>query len=133
MISPLKQEAALLRDIGHPARLKILCLLMRKERECVCRMLDEVAVPQPTLSRHLAILRAQGVIEDEREGAMVFYRIIDPRIPGLLKALGLPCAVRVEGANRRNKQRHINHKGTKSTEEGKGGQRRDYPAGHPAA
>ncbi len=94
MISPLKQEAALLRDIGHPARLKILCLLMRKERECVCRMLDEVAVPQPTLSRHLAILRAQGVIEDEREGAMVLYRIVDSRIPGLLKALGLPCAVK---------------------------------------
>ncbi len=103
MIAPLKKEAALLRDIGHPARLQILCLLMRKKRECVCRMLDEVAVPQPTLSRHLAILRAHGVIEDEREGTMVYYSIVDPRIQGLLKALGLPCAVKAEGANRGNK------------------------------
>ncbi len=92
MIPTLKREAAFLRDIGHPARLKILCLLMRRGRECVCRMLEEVGVPQPTLSRHLSILRAQGVIEDEREGAMVFYRIVDPRIPALLCALGLPCA-----------------------------------------
>jgi len=111
MIAPLKQEAALLRDIGHPARLKILCLLMRRKRECVCHMMEEVAVPQPTLSRHLAILRAHGVIEDEREGTMVFYSIVDPRIPGLLKALGLPCAVKAEGANRGDKKRYIHHKG----------------------
>lgn len=92
MIAPLKQEAALLRDIGHPARLRILCLLMRRKKECVCRMMGEVNVPQPTLSRHLAVLRNCGAIEDERDGAMVFYRIADPRIPRLMKAMGLPCA-----------------------------------------
>lgn len=110
MISPLKREAALLRDIGHPARLKILCLLMRRNRECVCHMMEEVAVPQPTLSRHLAILRAHGVIEDEREGTMVFYRIVDPRIPGLMKALGLPCAAKAVLAKKSNARR-ISRKG----------------------
>jgi ArsR family transcriptional regulator len=87
----LKEPARLFADLGHPIRVKVLCLLAREGRQCVCRMLPEVGVPQPTLSRHLAILRGHGYIEDMREGTMVFYRIADPRVNKLLAAAGLPC------------------------------------------
>jgi len=92
MSDALKENARLFRDLGHPVRLRILCLLLREGRQCVCRMLPELKIPQPTLSRHLAVLRGHGYIEDDREGAMVFYRVADPRIRKALAAAGLPCA-----------------------------------------
>lgn len=87
----LKEPARLFADLGHPMRLRILCILSREGRQCVCRMLEEVGVPQPTLSRHLGVLRGHGYIEDEREGTLVFYRIADARIRDLLAGAGLPC------------------------------------------
>ncbi|MEJ2368664.1 MAG: helix-turn-helix domain-containing protein [Acidobacteriota bacterium] len=92
MQDALKEQARFFRDLGHPIRLRILCLLLREGRQCVCRMLPELDVPQPTLSRHLAVLRGHGYIEDEREGAMVFYRVSDSRMRTILAAAGLPCA-----------------------------------------
>ena len=91
MADPLKVQARQFRDLGHPVRLQILCLLLREGRQCVCRMQDEVRVPQPTLSRHLTVLRDHGLIEDEREGTMVFYRVADSRIREIFRAAGLPC------------------------------------------
>jgi len=88
----MKERARLFLDLGHPIRLKILCILARERRQCVCRMLPEVGVPQPTLSRHLALLKSHGLIEDEREGAMVFYAIRDKRALEVMRAAGLPCA-----------------------------------------
>lgn len=84
-----RQVSRLFRCLGHPLRLRILSLLCREGRQCVCRMLPELQVPQPTLSRHLALLRDHGLIEDEREGTMVFYRIADPGVPEILRSAGL--------------------------------------------
>ena len=95
MADLLKVHARQFRDLGHPVRLQILCLLLREGRQCVCRMLDEVRIPQPTLSRHLAVLRDHGLLEDERVGTMVFYRVSDPRVRKIFKAAGLPCGCAV--------------------------------------
>ncbi len=92
MADLLKEKASWFRDLGHPVRLRILCILAREKRQCVCRMLPELGVPQPTLSRHLAILRSDGLIEDQREGTMVFYRIADEAVLDVIRAAGLPCA-----------------------------------------
>jgi DNA-binding transcriptional ArsR family regulator len=88
MVNP-REAARLFRDLGHPLRLRILLLLAREGRQCVCRMLPELRVPQPTLSRHLALLRDHGLVEDEREGTMVFYRIADGAVLAILKSAGL--------------------------------------------
>jgi DNA-binding transcriptional ArsR family regulator len=88
----MKEAARLFKNLGHPVRLKVLCLLARDGRQCVCRMLPEVGVPQPTLSRHLALLKGGGLIEDEREGTMIFYRIANPLALEILAAAGLACA-----------------------------------------
>ncbi len=105
MADVLKQKARLFRDLGHPARLKILCILAREGRQCVCRMLPELEVPQPTLSRHLAVLRGHGLIEDEREGTMVFYRITDGAVLDVMRAAGLPCACGPAGDSQKKKGR----------------------------
>ncbi|MGC8763955.1 MAG: ArsR/SmtB family transcription factor [Acidobacteriota bacterium] len=91
-----RQAARLFRDLGHPLRLRILCLLAREGRQCVCRMLPELQVPQPTLSRHLALLRDHGLIEDEREGTLVFYRIADGAVLEILRSAGLAESVAPE-------------------------------------
>ena len=88
----MKARARWFRDLGHPVRLRILCILAREGRQCVCRMLPELDVPQPTLSRHLAVLRSHGLVEDEREGTMVFYRVADGAVLDVMRAAGLPCA-----------------------------------------
>ena len=92
MAEQLKRTARLFRDLGHPVRLQILCILAREGRQCVCRMLPELDVPQPTLSRHLAILRSHDLVEDEREGAMVFYRVTGDQVLEVMRAAGLACA-----------------------------------------
>ena len=111
MDKSLKAEANLFRDLGHPVRLKILCLLMRRERECVCRMLVEVGVPQPTISRHLATLRGHGIIEDEREGTMVFYRVANPLTTDILAAAGLACAAEAKLAKDNARPARASRKG----------------------
>ncbi len=92
----MKETAQLFKNLGHPVRLKVLCLLAREGRQCVCRMLPEVGVPQPTLSRHLALLKSHGLIDDEREGTMVFYRISKDTVLEVMRAAGLPCACKTK-------------------------------------
>jgi ArsR family transcriptional regulator len=105
MAESLAVKARLFRDLGHPLRLRILCLLAREGWQCSCRMLPELEVPQPTLARHLTILRDHGLVADEREGTMVFYRIANENARALLRAAGLPCAGAGVAAQQTSKRR----------------------------
>lgn len=59
-----------------------LTLLIREEGElCVCEMTHALQESQPKVSRHLAQLRACGLLSDRREGQWVYYRIADA-LPG---------------------------------------------------
>lgn len=73
------RQAALLKAIGHPIRLRIVDLL-RCEPECVCHLSAALDKPQPYVSQQLAILRNAGVIVDEREGTNIFYRLADENV-----------------------------------------------------
>lgn len=69
--------AALFRALAHPARIAILEQLLREDC-CICRdFTDEIALSQPTVSRHLKELRAAGIIRGTTEGVRVSY-CIDP-------------------------------------------------------
>jgi DNA-binding transcriptional ArsR family regulator len=57
---------------GDPSRLRILGVLTSGEKS-VMDIVDKVGLSQPTVSRHLAILREAGVVTDRREGQQVFY------------------------------------------------------------
>lgn len=69
---------AVFRALGHRARLRIAEKLGSGER-CVADLVDLVELSWPTVSRHLSVLRAAGVVRDEKRGNQVFY------------ALALPC------------------------------------------
>lgn len=62
--------------LAHPVRLQLLDVLARNEgRVCVCDLEAAVPVKQPTVSHHLRLLRESGLVESEKVGQWVYYRI----------------------------------------------------------
>ena len=76
-----RQEAAVFKALGHPARLLIVNELAAGERP-VCDLVELTGLGWSSVSRHLAVLKAVGVVEDDKRGLQVFYR------------LRLPCVAR---------------------------------------
>ena len=74
--STLKKRAAILKSLGHPVRLSIICQLYDQKQNVsdLCQCLD---VSQPVVSQHLAVLRSLGLIEGTRKGTHVIYKISD--------------------------------------------------------
>jgi len=66
--------ARLFKALGDETRVRIVALLSHGEL-CVCHIQSALRLPQPSISRHLASLRAAGVVEDRREGSWVHYRL----------------------------------------------------------
>lgn len=61
------------RALAHPTRLRLLALLQSGEM-CVCQTLAIVGQAASTISGHLSELRRAGLIQERREGKLVFYR-----------------------------------------------------------
>ncbi|NPU89045.1 MAG: winged helix-turn-helix transcriptional regulator [Fervidobacterium sp.] len=76
----LENVAELLKIIGHPIRLKILQLLKQKGELCVCELLPLLEVSQPNLSQHLSILRLSGLVENNKVGNTIRYRLSDNKL-----------------------------------------------------
>jgi ArsR family transcriptional regulator len=78
-------QAETLKTLAHPRRLEIIHLLACKPAS-VGRLATELGLAQPNVSQHLALMRAVGVVEAERDGREIRYRLADPDI---LTACGL--------------------------------------------
>ena len=65
--------------MGHPLRLKILCLVGNQELS-VLEIVDAVGTSQSNISQHLAVLRDHGLLEARKDANKVFYRIADSRV-----------------------------------------------------
>jgi ArsR family transcriptional regulator len=91
MLVPTLDELNLLHEqicqaVGDPKRIQILYALYERPRH-VTALADALDTPQPTISRHLALLRQRGIVLTEREGAAVIYRLADSRIIGVLDTM----------------------------------------------
>lgn len=73
--------AGVFKALGDPTRLRIVNLLARRPL-CVCEMQAALGLPQPLLSRHLAYLRAAGLVRGRRSGMRVRYSL-DPATPAV--------------------------------------------------
>lgn len=65
----------LYKHLGEETRLRILLLITAEDELCVCELTAATGESQPKISRHLGLLREAGLLEDERRGKWVFYRI----------------------------------------------------------
>jgi ArsR family transcriptional regulator len=72
-------QAEVLKTLAHPRRLEIVHELAFGPRT-VGRLADVLGLPQPNVSQHLALMRASGVVEAERDGREMRYRLVDPDI-----------------------------------------------------
>jgi len=86
MKNMVKFRAKIFNALADPARLKILeCL--RSGEKCVCEIIPYVGLPQPLVSRHLAILKNCGILRDRRDGNRRFYRVTNPAIFKVIDAV----------------------------------------------
>nr|WP_245645505.1 metalloregulator ArsR/SmtB family transcription factor [Pseudonocardia acaciae] len=69
----------LLRALAAPVRIAIVLQLRESER-CVHELVDALEVTQPLISQHLRVLKAAGVVEGERHGREVVYRLVDEHL-----------------------------------------------------
>jgi len=65
----------LFKALADQTRLRCLVLLSGEGNLCVCELCYATGLSQPKISRHLALLRAQGIVVDHRQGQWVFYQI----------------------------------------------------------
>lgn len=82
------QEAAdILKALAHPVRLCIVRGLLEKKECNVTYMQECLDLPQSTVSQHLQKLRTLGIVEAERTGLEVNYRIANERVLRLINTL----------------------------------------------
>ena len=65
-------RAKIAKALAHPSRLMILDALQQQEL-CVCELTELVGADQSTVSKHLAVLKNTGLVEDRKEGSMSVY------------------------------------------------------------
>ncbi len=70
----------LFKALSDPTRLRCLVLLEKEAELCVCELTHALALPQPKVSHHLAILRKLALVSDRKHGLWIYYRI-NPQIP----------------------------------------------------
>ncbi len=94
----MTKPSAFFRALGDPTRLRIINLLSRGSL-CVCDIQRILQQPQPSISRHLALLKSAGLIRDRRDGMRTFYALTgwDSRLArGVLAVIRMHLAA--EGA-----------------------------------
>ena len=76
-----------LQAMGHPLRLKILCILANGNETSVQDLVDLVGTSQSNISQHLSILRDKDILASRKEANKVFYRIGDDKILALMETM----------------------------------------------
>ena len=82
-------RANVMKAMAHPSRLFIIHQLSFGEH-CVCELRDMVGADLSTVSKHLSVLRNAGIVEAEKRGVQVFYRL---KVPCVLNFMSCVEAV----------------------------------------
>lgn len=86
LLKECKKVSRILKSLAHPDRLKVLCLLVDQERT-VGELVESCGSSQSQVSQFLSRMRLEGLVEGDREGQVVRYRIADPNIRKLIRSL----------------------------------------------
>jgi DNA-binding transcriptional ArsR family regulator len=79
-------KANVLKALAHPTRLWIVEKLAEGER-CVCEFAGAIDADFSTVSKHLAVLKHAGIVEDEKRGKQVFYRLKVPCVLNFMQCV----------------------------------------------
>lgn len=81
------EVAHILKAIGNPRRLMVLCKLAEHRERTVGELALDVGLSQSALSQHLSRMRDESLVTFRRESQTLWYRIADPRVETLLATL----------------------------------------------
>lgn len=99
-LARFEARAKVLKALAHPSRLLIVDELSRTKEKCVCELTDLIGADMSTVSKHLSLLKSAGIVEDEKRGSMVFYRL---RCPCILDFFGCVETVLKNNAQQQRK------------------------------
>ncbi|MDD2462835.1 MAG: metalloregulator ArsR/SmtB family transcription factor [Desulfobulbus sp.] len=85
----IEAKANVLKALGHPTRLWMAEQLADGEK-CVCELAEFIDADFSTISKHLSVLKQAGVVDDEKRGKQVYYRL---KVPCILKYMSCVEAV----------------------------------------
>lgn len=82
-----EQVAPLMKALADPVRLRLMSLIASHDggEACVCDLNDAFDLSQPTISHHLKVLNEAGLVDRDRRGVWVYYRVR----PQALAAIGV--------------------------------------------
>lgn len=80
------RTCGVLRAMGNPDRLLLLCQLSQGER-CVSDLEEALDIHQPTLSQQLGVLREEGLVDTRREGKHIYYSTSNQEVLAIMRVL----------------------------------------------
>lgn len=90
-------KAAIIKSMAHPSRLMMIDALAEGER-CVCELQQVVGSDMSTVSKHLSVLKAAGVVQDRKVGQQVYYSLCVPCIVQFFGCVEAVMSARAEAA-----------------------------------
>jgi ArsR family transcriptional regulator len=86
--------AQVFRALGDPVRLRLVSLIGARDggEVCVCDLTSAFNLSQPTISHHLKVLREAGIVDSERRGTWVYYRLVPSALVRMAGLLSVPVA-----------------------------------------
>lgn len=87
-----EQLAMIFRVLGEPARLQVLSLIAAQSagEACVCELTEPLGLSQPTVSHHLKVMYEAGLLQKERRGTWIYYRLVPERFEVLQQVFAMP-------------------------------------------
>src|ERR671937_567695 len=87
---PMAREAAVelasrFKALADPTRVAIVNRLAGAGEVCVCNLVAEFELSQPTISHHLKILRESGLVDSRRRGTWAYYRLVPEAVEALAR------------------------------------------------
>ncbi|CAL9432828.1 hypothetical protein SUDANB171_02078 [Streptomyces sp. enrichment culture] len=104
LTAPLDEDQAetlakVFKALGDPVRLRLLSLIASRAggEVCVCDLTPAFDLSQPTISHHLKLLKQAGLIDSERRGTWVYYRLLPQMTDQLARILTRPAGQPLPG------------------------------------
>jgi len=86
--------AQVFKALADPVRLRLVSLIGAREggEVCVCDLTSAFDLSQPTISHHLKVLREAGLVDSERRGTWVYYRLVPAALERMAGLLSVPVS-----------------------------------------
>lgn len=84
---PFVELSEILKALSHPQRICIVKSIIEKKNCCVNDMSECLSENQPTVSRHISVLKAAGIIKGDRQGTYIYYSFKSDKIEKIVETI----------------------------------------------